>query len=795
MPELSSLIDQAPSPERARNGVEAWLRVSGAPDLYTEQLKSSPELALGLFKLLGSSQAMCDFIVQNPEFPNILFERANPTLLASRGEIEELGRQILSGAISYQHSLDRLRYLHQRILFQIALVDVNDWQPAPLVWRALSDLADAVLVLTHEVAWQNHRRVRGLDIEPCPLQIIAFGKHGGQEVNYSSDLDLVFVLEDGLDERTERESIRFAESLIRAFTDRMGRGALYRIDMRLRPYGAAGELAKSMRATENYYKLYAEAWEAQALIRSRVVVGGEWLVNRWAALRQETCFRGHISEFTIHEIQETRTRIDSLANPGDFKRGRGGIRDVEFLIQMLQLIHGARFDALRGLGTLEMLSAAEQLNLLPQYQAEVLRHSYIWLRQLEHRCQLVHNQQTHELPDNRLEVSIIGKSLGIGVSADLRLEEIRREVAEIYSGVSTRGLGQISLEQVQPLNRFLGFAISDEELLSICSENVSSFDRLHTIVEHAPLLEHVFQAHWAVGESLLSGEIEEHDDSPPTQMSTCLSDWASCWSRFVLRDESGADDWNRKFREYLWVHARNLNQPEEIGILLLGSAGSGLMGPASDCDLVFFCDDEFPQHVAEQWASEFVRSFPRVPVEIDLRLRPDGGKGLLVRSVRAFKHYAESNLEPWERYMLGFRHWLTVPSDELVRAIDSLDALPWLKQQEDELFAIKQRVELERLKFPTRDIKLGPGGLMDLQWVYRVSELRGIEPPDLTDEGAFLRRLRNRLHLLKLGDLMPVEGSEELERLEIGIDEKNLVQKLADLRHNVRTSFETLRRI
>ena len=135
MPELSSLIDQAPSPERARNGVEAWLRVSGAPDLYTEQLKLSPELALGLFKLLGSSQAMCDFIVQNPEFPNILFERANPTLLASRGEIEELGRQILSGAISYQHSLDRLRYLHQRILFQIALVDVNDWQPAPLVWR------------------------------------------------------------------------------------------------------------------------------------------------------------------------------------------------------------------------------------------------------------------------------------------------------------------------------------------------------------------------------------------------------------------------------------------------------------------------------------------------------------------------------------------------------------------------------------------------------------------------------------------------------------------------------------
>jgi glutamine synthetase adenylyltransferase len=145
--------------------------------------------------------------------------------------------------------------------------------------------------------------------------------------------------------------------------------------------------------------------------------------------------------------------------------------------------------------------------------------------------------------------------------------------------------------------------------------------------------------------------------------------------------------------------------------------------------------------------------------------------------------------------MLGFRHWLTVPSDELVSVIDSLDALPWLKQQEDELFAIKQRVELERLKFPTRDIKLGPGGLMDLQWVYRVSELRGIEPPDLTDEGAFLRRLRNRLHLLKLGDLMPVEGSEELERLEIGMEEKNLVQKLADLRHNVRTSFETLRRI
>lgn len=763
-------------PDRTRIGLENWLNATGAPDLFRDQLRSSPKLTEALLKLLGCSQAMCDVIVQNPEFPNVLFENPDPTKLSNRQELIEFGSQILTGSINYSHMLDRLRYFMQRVTFQIALIDVNGWQEPEKVWKGLSDLADAILLLTHGAAWENHRRMRFLGEVECPLHVVAFGKHGGQEVNYSSDLDLVFVLEDGLDEQMEREAIRFAESFIRALTDRMGRGALYRIDMRLRPYGASGELAKSMRATEQYYKLYAEAWESQALIRSRVVVGSDKIQERWEFMRDNTCFRGHISELTVFEIQQTRIRIDELADPQDFKRGKGGIRDVEFLVQMMQLIHGSTRPSMRKIGTISVLRELEKEGLLPSNQVEYLVARYTWLRQLEHRCQLVHNQQTHQLPDDMDEVRRIASSLDIS-DLPASLNEVRNGLAEIYTGfTSTRSAG-VSDEDSIRMNRFLGSKIDDQTLKSIFRENRDSFARVNRLVTFAPLLETEFQKSWELGESLLSGEIEEEGIG-----STLLTTWVRCWTRYTLGEERAFQSWNEEFAYWLSSELSGLE------VLLLGSAGKGQMGPTSDCDLVLLCETKQEQRDLESWVSDWLKRTPKHPVEFDLRLRPEGGKGLLVRSLEGFVAYAHTDMEAWERYLLGFRRWVQEPREPFIDAMVEVDNVPWTEENDIELKAIKDRVERERLKDADRDIKLGPGGLMDLQWIGRVHQLRGTSAPELSEHEELMLRVRNHLQLLKMGDLLPLDPAG-WEVLEEATRMKAIEHKIADLRHNVRKRF------
>src|SRR5471030_374440 len=129
--------------------------------------------------------------------------------------------------------------------------------------------------------------------------VVGFGKLGGHELNYSSDVDLVYVVEDGLDERLDRDCTRFFEAFGRALSDRMGRGSLYRVDLRLRPYGGAGPIVRSMRAYEAYYKLYAEPWEVQALVRSRPITGSYALRTRWEAMRNAHCFRSKLSEIGL----------------------------------------------------------------------------------------------------------------------------------------------------------------------------------------------------------------------------------------------------------------------------------------------------------------------------------------------------------------------------------------------------------------------------------------------------------------------------------------------------------------
>jgi [glutamine synthetase] adenylyltransferase / [glutamine synthetase]-adenylyl-L-tyrosine phosphorylase len=791
----------SPSPNRARNGLLQWLNATGNPSLYLEQLRSAPEYCKALLNLVAASPAMCDLLAQNPELASLYLEEQGPPDLPSYGQCLRQGQQLLESSQSYQHSLDRLRYLKQRKLFRIALIDVNEWQPATHVWRALSDLADAVLVLTHQVAWEYHCRMRMLEVQPCPVQVIAFGKHGGREVNYSSDLDLVFVLDDGIDEKLEREALRFCEAYIKAMTDRMGRGALYRIDMRLRPYGAAGELAKSMRATESYYKLYAEAWEVQALIRSRPVIASSALAERWEQMRRHHCFKAHVSEFTLDTILETRERIDHYAKEEDFKRSRGGIRDIEFTVQTLQLVSGHRYEATQVPGTIPALHALCTSGLISPCDADFFESEYTWLRQLEHRCQLLHDQQVHTLPSDSEDLSIVERLIG---SQNIHGElQARRElIAKTYFRFNHSNRQAEAEFELGHAHQFLGAKVDAAVLENLLRSNEGSFRRLSVVMQRAPALQQSFQVNWPLGEALLSGEIEEDDQIVPSleNLAILRTKLFASWTLNGAGDPALA--WTNTCRNALIKACRESQIPHGVEIVFLGSAGIGQMTPDSDIDAIFLAQNEESQAMAEAWIPKLLTYWESSkithanPVNLDLRLRPEGSKGLIVRTEAALRHYAKTDMESWERYMLGF-------TDS--HLLQWLNEIPWTEQNEQELMIIKRRVEDERVSAETsdRDVKIGRGALMDIQWIVRLQQLRqgtqGTFEELLQGQHEaigsayrFFQELRIVLQLRGLGDIIPDDSVHANSiALQMGFpNAEALWQKNDEMRLNVRTIFQ-----
>jgi glutamate-ammonia-ligase adenylyltransferase len=326
-----------PDPDLALRNLERWLATTASPWMHFQQIAGVPELGRLLVLILGASQPLADSLIQNPELSSIVLEPGELRRTPSRPIIVGEGTSLLASSTSFTHSLDRLRFLRQRWNLPIVINDLAGTWPQEVVWRALSDLADSLIELAAKVTWEDQGKQRELP-PTSPVLIVGFGKLGGHELNYSSDVDLVYVCEDGQSEKLERDCGRYCEALGRSLSNRMGRGSLYRVDLRLRPYGGAGPIVRSMRSVEAYYNLYAEPWEIQALLRSRPIQGPPELWERWEALRTRTCFRPKLSEVSVEEMLAMRARIEEGASEDDLKRGAGGFRVVDFLTQVLQIV-------------------------------------------------------------------------------------------------------------------------------------------------------------------------------------------------------------------------------------------------------------------------------------------------------------------------------------------------------------------------------------------------------------------------------------------------------------------------
>ena len=330
-----------------------------------------------------------------------------------------VGLQRIAEGSAFAGNFQALRYWKGREMTRIALREVAEAASLEETTLELSQLAEICLreVYTY---WDCDLRSRrgGPD---TPFAILGLGKLGGRELNHSSDIDVIFVYgEEGQvsPNFTYHEWFnQLGAKIIETFAAHDPAGALFRIDVRLRPEGTAGPLARSIDSMENYYAGFGETWERLALIKARGIAGSRELVYEFLRQHQPFIFPRSPTRDVLEEIGNIKRRIerDIVGHENierDVKLGAGGIREIEFVVQALQLLHGARHAFLQETSTLKVLPVLADLELLPHREARTLEDAYRFLRSVEHRLQVEAEQQTHTVPENSEELRRLAGSLG-----------------------------------------------------------------------------------------------------------------------------------------------------------------------------------------------------------------------------------------------------------------------------------------------------------------------------------------------------------------------------------------------
>ncbi len=821
---FTDLFAQNADPDLALANLGRWLAATTNPQTHLHQLVSVPPLAKLLIDILGASQPITDSLIQNPELASLVLDPGELSRAPTREGVLREGRSMLAAATSHSHALDRIRFLKQRWTLPIVFNDIAGNWPEETIWHALSDVAEALIELTAEAVWREFAGQKGL-VGDCPVLVVGFGKLGGRELNFSSDIDLAYAIPDGMGEELERDIIRYCQLFGRALSDRMGRGSVYRVDLRLRPYGNAGALVPSMRSFEAYYQLYAEQWEVQALIRSKPITGPPELRDRWLAMRQERCFRPQLSEPELEAMLAMKTRIEERSEVDDLKRGAGGIRDVEFLVQALQLIHGHRLPGLQVANTLDVLRELERQGILDHPVAQSLERGYTFLRQLEHRCQLVGDQQTHSIPATPQARERLAKLMGRPKwrQVESELEGHRRTIQTLYKSIlrpepsagSPRDQIAEKLGVLAPsVLQWFDSLPAPEAFYASLAENRDSLDRVERVALASPSLVNELKHSIALTEMLVSGEIEEASDPAATlnglPLDAPIKQVADAYQRsrchllvrWVLNQESNPGQELSELTDALICHcARRLLV--RFDIVGLGSYGGREMAMDSDADLVLLVAKPEWQSEAESQAQQFLSLLGQIkrvgaPIGVDLRLRPDGGKGMLVRSLEALGAYELSGMEMWERFALGQARLVFGQDEAIATILKAAYAQPLTPERLRELLAMKKRVETERVKpqHVRREVKLGFGGLNDIEWLVHLHEMRfptatqsdrsdarkvsmpdrirnlgratllnAVEVEQILHSHAHLAEVRLRLGLLGLEkDILP-ENPDKLDRL------------------------------
>jgi [glutamine synthetase] adenylyltransferase / [glutamine synthetase]-adenylyl-L-tyrosine phosphorylase len=438
--------------------------------------------------VLGASTALAHHLVRHPEQWR---ELTDPTLGSTRTPAYALREAMLTAVGADPHAaepvaglpdkeaVDALRVEYRRHLLRLASRDLAHHVGLDDAAAEISDLAAATLDGALAVA----RARVGEPAHAVRLAVIAMGKCGGHELNYISDVDVVFVHEpvesgSGADDGVAlRAATQLASHLMRICSDHTREGTIWPVDANLRPEGSQGPLVRTLASHQGYYEKWAKTWEFQALLKARPVAGDAELGRRYCEMVAPMVWSAAGRDGFVTDVQAMRRRvvdhIPAHEAERQIKLGSGGLRDVEFAVQLLQLVHGRSDPSLREGATLSALARLSEGGYVGREDGEKLHEAYTFLRILEHRIQLHQLRRTHVLPDDEASLRRLGRSIGIfsepAAQLDRQWRHHRREVRRLHEKLFYRPLlgavaklpgseARLSLEAAEARLSALGYA-------------------------------------------------------------------------------------------------------------------------------------------------------------------------------------------------------------------------------------------------------------------------------------------------------------------------------------------------
>lgn len=836
---LVELITGSADPDQALLGLDRL--TDRLPDLL-DRLLANPDLARQTVLVLGGSSALLQHLLAHPEHLDQLVAPARRTPAGElRAELlSAVGADPVAHAPVASTDADPLRVAYRGALVRIAARDLAAPEPIevlPDIAAELADLADATL----EAALAVARREIGPELAGrSRLAVIALGKTGAQELNYVSDVDVLFVAEPAGDQVNTEEAIRIATQLgtrlVGICSAHTAAGTIWQLDTALRPEGKAGPLARTLISHRGYYEKWAQTWEFQAMLKARPAAGDVELGQQFVDMITPMVWRVAERENFIDDARTMRRRViehipDKISDR-ELKLGPGGLRDVEFSVQLLQLVHGRVDERLRSRSTLEALRALVDHGYVGREDGKSFALAYQFLRSLEHRIQLERLRRTHVLPTTEDDLRRLGRSLhysdpingllntwrstaqrvrtlhrrlfyspvlnavanipsdGLRLTTEAAQDRLAalgyedpqaalRHIEALSHGVSRRAEIQRQLlpamlgwfaDGANPDHGLLAFrqtsealgttpwylrALRDEgelahrfatiltssryavSLLRRAPQSVQmladdheliprNFERLRSEMSAAAGRQSsptaAVEAIRAIRRRELfrvaAGDLLGYNDV--LQVGQALTDLASATIHTALTVAEAAEE---------------LDPESTIAVIAMGHWGGRELNYASDADAMFVLSGD-DTRTGSAVISELRRllSLPGVdPVlEIDTRLRPEGSGGPLIRSLAAYRTYYQRWSATWEMQALVRAAALAGDLDLGRELMAIIDPYRWPAQgltsaQVTDIRRLKARMEVERLPRgadPAKHLKLGPGGLSDVEWTVQLLQLQ-----------------------------------------------------------------------
>jgi len=443
LPALLEAIGRTADPDQALNHWERWLASGVSRSAVLEYLRSAPRMLDLVCAIFGNSDSLAFTLVRDPLLLYWLAQQNVLSTAPTRAGMERMIRQSLEGVTATELRLDALRRFRRREMLRIGVRDLVRLADVVETTASLSDLASVLIDAAYRIVDTDLRARHGIPMHQnrqgrwveTGFTVIAMGKLGGHELNYSSDVDVLYVCESHEGETRPAASGRakaktpaqrvlsneeyfeiLARELTKALTVQTHEGYVYRVDLRLRAEGSVGQLTRSLDDYAKYYRTRGQVWERLALLKAWPIAGSQEVGRSFIKMVRPFVLapsskRPDVEQglAIVEEVRSVKERIDAkMAERGheqrNVKLGVGGIREIEFLVQTIQVLAGRRLPGILGRGTLGSLVRLQKAGILSGKQQADLTRAYQFLRDVEHKLQMVHDLQTHALPDQQKEL-------------------------------------------------------------------------------------------------------------------------------------------------------------------------------------------------------------------------------------------------------------------------------------------------------------------------------------------------------------------------------------------------------